>query len=877
MTPANKHSAPKVSAASARHGVIGRLTAEVEAWRNQFSFTAANDAKGLTGRVLHVGCGAGEVDLLLSSERSDITGIVGIDSVSLALTAAIGHRAAMPAEIAKKVSFQQADFGSFNFADNSFDSCLITQVVEQLANPSYLFKEIERVLRPGGSCVVIVPRASLQAESQWNLEPDAWEMLLSRYGKVTSRYVDKLTRQVAVTLTPRAPRLLVTIHAWQEGQDIGRTLDSVADVADEVVIYGSTAGTIGDGDFIDHPLVTHFERREVVTGSAFTQERNEILKLALSKDADWILSLNAGEEFEPGGGEVLRYELSTAHPVEVAFQFDHLFMTQPDRFRFDGFYATNTRRPRMFRVDHTSNVPLTYDDAEDGILAYASVPTRVGTGGRTLPLRILQQPAEGTLISSALPTLPFVTREASLSADPRYLSGYYMHLRSDLLEMIPTDARAVLELGCATGRLGQGLKTRQQCFLAGIEISPEAAHEAARYFDVVHVGDAETVDLPYEEETFDQIICADVLEHLVAPGKVLRRLRRLLKPGGQLLVSVPNIRNFYTLARSLDEGRWEYEDAGILDRTHLRFFTRTDFENVLHRSGYRLLKTQTVHDMRMQFSVESFPADVQIGRTIVRGVDQQELEDLTAVQLYFVAERPLTLDCESGVMQTAPKASIVIAANDDADQLVRCLTSVAEGAPDGQYEVLIVDPGVSHESGAVLSSLDGDVRIIRAARQTARNASRNIAASQATGEWLVFVDERVELQAGWWQNLFAGESEGASVLVGASQSSDGNVIAGLVGIGADGNLTGSIGNAEQAAVNPSCVAVRRDEFHAAGGIEDLYVGSWYAFADLLARLPGSIEATRETISNLDASVLASGESADDLVRYWADWMSPDEA
>jgi 2-polyprenyl-3-methyl-5-hydroxy-6-metoxy-1,4-benzoquinol methylase len=87
-------------------------------------------------------------------------------------------------------------------------------------------------------------------------------------------------------------------------------------------------------------------------------------------------------------------------------------------------------------------------------------------------------------------------------------------------------------------------------------------------------GSIEKVDLPFEENTIDVILCLDVLEHLVDPWAVVSRLHTLLKPGGMLICSIPNVRNFRVVLPLLLLGRWRYREYGILDKTHLRFFTK---------------------------------------------------------------------------------------------------------------------------------------------------------------------------------------------------------------------------------------------------------------------------------------------------------------
>ena len=101
------------------------------------------------------------------------------------------------------------------------------------------------------------------------------------------------------------------------------------------------------------------------------------------------------------------------------------------------------------------------------------------------------------------------------------------------------------------------------------------------------VGNIEWLNLPWPPESFDCIVCADVLEHTVDPWAVVGRLKRLLRPGGCLVASLPNVAHHRNLRRLL-RGRWDYADEGVLARTHLRFFTLPTIEDLFARNGMRI-------------------------------------------------------------------------------------------------------------------------------------------------------------------------------------------------------------------------------------------------------------------------------------------------
>lgn len=145
---------------------------------------------------------------------------------------------------------------------------------------------------------------------------------------------------------------------------------------------------------------------------------------------------------------------------------------------------------------------------------------------------------------------------------------------------------AVLDLGFGAGHFAR--RIRSVCrYLAGVELDPDAAKEGAPFFDRPVTGDLlEGIAGPWKEP-FDVIVAGDILEHLPRPEVLLGALKPLLKPGGVLLLSLPNVANV-TVRLGLLLGRFTYAPRGILDRTHLRFFTRNTGRALLEECGFRV-------------------------------------------------------------------------------------------------------------------------------------------------------------------------------------------------------------------------------------------------------------------------------------------------
>ena len=160
---------------------------------------------------------------------------------------------------------------------------------------------------------------------------------------------------------------------------------------------------------------------------------------------------------------------------------------------------------------------------------------------------------------------------------------YFAHARKEIQPLLPLNCARVLEIGCGSGAtLGWLRQNYQAVHTVGVEIAEVAAEKARSFADEVHCLDFERHDLPSGAQKFDLVLCLDVLEHMVDPWAVVGRLAtQYLDDGGTLLVSLPNVRHYSVVLPLLFSGRWDYEDAGLLDRTHLRFFTKASAQALL--------------------------------------------------------------------------------------------------------------------------------------------------------------------------------------------------------------------------------------------------------------------------------------------------------
>jgi len=173
--------------------------------------------------------------------------------------------------------------------------------------------------------------------------------------------------------------------------------------------------------------------------------------------------------------------------------------------------------------------------------------------------------------------------------------GYFTGARHDFVARLPVHCPlGVLEVGCGDGTTGALALQSGKCQrYVGIELFPAAADKARSLISEVVTGDVENMDLPWERASFDAVILSEVLEHLVAPWTVLAKVAPLLRPGGMVLASSPNV-SHWRVVRELLAGRFELSDRGVFDRTHMRWFTPHSFRKMFEQAGFEVVKVAPV-------------------------------------------------------------------------------------------------------------------------------------------------------------------------------------------------------------------------------------------------------------------------------------------
>lgn len=245
-------------------------------------------------------------------------------------------------------------------------------------------------------------------------------------------------------------------------------------------------------------------------------------------------------------------------------------------------------------------------------------------------------------MSASAPRSPAVEAAASSADD----GDYFGHARPEVAALVPTSARRIVDVGCGAGALGASLRRRpSRPEVRGIEMVTTQAEAAARVLDDAWNGSADD-GLPSGWPTPDCLVFADVLEHLVDPWTTLRRWVDALAPGGAVVVSLPNVVHRSIATDLVVRSRFAYTDAGLLDRTHLRFFTPDSARAMLAGAGLTVQTFRRTIEQRSPSIVGRFAwlAATRLSRREERGAfvpaGARPLLDLMTYQMLLVGRKP---------------------------------------------------------------------------------------------------------------------------------------------------------------------------------------------------------------------------------------------
>lgn len=175
------------------------------------------------------------------------------------------------------------------------------------------------------------------------------------------------------------------------------------------------------------------------------------------------------------------------------------------------------------------------------------------------------------------------------------MTDYFGRDRSEMMTYVPITAKKILEVGCSEGKFGHQLILRQSAEVWGIEPNPEAVEKATTRLSRVICGNFTSIlDLPLSY--FDCIIFNDVLEHMYDPWGALEYAKKLLASrNGVIVCSIPNFRNWDNIIEILIKKKWDYKEEGILDKTHIRFYTKDSIIKLFNSIGYKIRSIEGIN------------------------------------------------------------------------------------------------------------------------------------------------------------------------------------------------------------------------------------------------------------------------------------------
>lgn len=220
--------------------------------------------------------------------------------------------------------------------------------------------------------------------------------------------------------------------------------------------------------------------------------------------------------------------------------------------------------------------------------------------------------------------------------------GYFDRINMDILKKIPIYPKKIVEVGCGAGALGAKYKEiNPRCQYIGIELSKDACDYAIKNkrIDSVFCANIEEKDLTefdIAKNSLDCIIYGDVLEHLINPWEIIKNHSNYLKQNGLIISCIPNISN-YSIIYQLLKGNWNYQEEGLLDRTHLRFFTLKTIKDMFEKAGLNIVDVEG-----LCYNLEAHSSFIRIMEQVFPslGLKTEEVKSNTQVYQYvIVAQR----------------------------------------------------------------------------------------------------------------------------------------------------------------------------------------------------------------------------------------------
>lgn len=352
--------------------------------------------------------------------------------------------------------------------------------------------------------------------------------------------------------------------------------------------------------------------------------------------------------------------------------------------------------------------------------------------------------------------------DATSPNPPDKPKAYYEMFNRTLAAMVRPDAKRILDVGCAAGVMGAHLKKQDPSReIWGVEIVPEVGQLARGHLDKVFIGDVQALlPLPDAEGYFDTITFGDVLEHLLEPEAVLRRAQRNLSETGEILVCVPNVAHWSVIGELL-QGRFPYAEAGILDATHVRFFTPGSFRDLLDACGLEVV--QEFSHVMPNDAISNVLAQAAASL----GIEPNITLSVTPVyqQLYRARRRPdhnppLALVIGNGsstpeVPKKSGTVSVVIVAQNHMTTIPECMESLRTHLGEDD-QIVVVDAGSTDGTSRYVAKIaESEMRLSAIYYQegVSYGSAINKGIEVARGDAVVLLDPSYHVFEGWFERL----------------------------------------------------------------------------------------------------------------------------
>ncbi len=324
------------------------------------------------------------------------------------------------------------------------------------------------------------------------------------------------------------------------------------------------------------------------------------------------------------------------------------------------------------------------------------------------------------------------------------LTKYFRYCRPELAAEVPLSAKRILDVGCSAGALGAHLRQRQGCEVWGVEADPFAAREAAQALDHLIAAPIEAALEQLPKQYFDVLIVADVLEHLPDPWLILNQLTEALAPSATVVLSLPNVQH-HSILTGLQHGSFTYLTEGVLDATHLRFFTRTSMIELAERAGLRVEKMVPLYSTgrdRRAAQRGHPPRQLSLPPSV-------PLRDVYAWQFVMVAHLP-----EARPDTRPVRVSIVMLTFNRLDVTRQAIDSIRNAASRQPYELILVDNASTDGTREYLREIEGpDTLVLLNDENLGVAAGWNQGLRLASGDCLMVINNDVLVAGDWLERL----------------------------------------------------------------------------------------------------------------------------